>query len=75
MEFALRSPKDNSERVPTESIEEWRPPKMSSKDLVLSKEFATKRKLELDQDLVFLLVSLSFYWVVGKPYYQEGFAS
>ena len=61
MEFALRSPKDNSERVPTESIEECRPPKMSSQDLVLSKEFATKRNMELDQDLVFLLVSLSFY--------------
>ena len=37
------------------------PPKMSSKDLGLSKEYAMKRKLELDQDLVFLLVSLSFY--------------
>ena len=61
MEFALRSPKDNSERVPTESIEECRPPKILSKDLGLSKEFAMRRKLELDQDLVFLLVSLSFY--------------
>ena len=75
LEFVLRSPKDNSEGVPAESIGEWRPPKMSLKDLGLSKEFATMRKLKLDQDLVFLLVSLLFYWVVGKPYYQEGFAS
>ena len=41
--------------------EERRPPKMSSKDLGLSKEYVTRRKLELDQDLVFLLVSLSFH--------------
>ena len=57
----MRSPKDNSEGVPTESNEERRPQKMSSKDLALSKEYTTRRKLELDQDLVFLLVSLSFY--------------
>ena len=48
---------------------------MPSKDLFLSKAYATRRKLELDQELVFLLVSILFYWVVGKPYYQEGFAS
>ena len=61
MEFACRSSKDNTEGVFTEGHEERRPLKMSSKDLVLSKKYATRRKLELDQDLVFLLVSLSFY--------------
>ena len=61
MEFVLRSSKDNSEGVPTESNEERRPLKMSSRDLAFSKEYATRRKLELDQDLVFLLVYLSFY--------------
>ena len=75
MKFACRSSKDNTEGVPTESYEGRRPLKMSSRDLALSKEYAMERKLELDQDLVFLLVSLSFYWVVVKPYYQEGFAS
>ena len=60
MEFVLRSSKDNSEGVPAESIEEWRPLKMSSKDLGLSKEYTTRRKLELDQDLVFLLVLFHF---------------
>ena len=43
------------------TMKNYDPQKMLSKDLGLSKEYATKRKLELDQDLVFLLVSLLFY--------------
>ena len=61
MEFACGSSKDNTEGVFIEGYEERQPLKMSSKDLVLSKKYATRRKLELDQDLVFLLVSLSVY--------------
>ena len=61
MEFACRSSKDNTDGVFTEGYEERRPLKMSSKDLVLSKKYATRRKLKLDRDLIFLLVSPSFY--------------
>ena len=59
----------------TEAFEEGRPLKMLLKNKVLSKKNATRRKLNLDEDVVFLLVSLLLFDSYEKPYYQEGFAS
>ena len=42
----------------TEAFDGGRPLKMSSKKKVFSRRIAMRRKLKLDEDLVFLLVSL-----------------
>ena len=45
----------------TEAFGEGRPLKMSSEEKVLSKKNATRRMLKLDEDVVFLLVSLFLF--------------
>src|SRR3954465_15657341 len=61
MEFACRRSKDNSQlQSSTETLEGIRPLKMSSRKKTLSSKSATRRKLKLVEDLVFLLVSLCF---------------
>src|ERR1044071_5172350 len=64
MEFACRRSKDNSlqrscSHLP-KPLKEDDPQKLSSKMMSLSSKSATRRKLKLVEDLVFLLVSLYF---------------